>query len=81
MADKLIFIPNDDTQIYPFCRLQLVVERLHTQLNEQTNQNSIVPKVVKPQIRNIIKNSALGVSVINSPIRVFIYVDKQDRKS
>ena len=48
MADKLIFIPNYDTQIYPFCGLQLVVERLHTQLNEQTNQNSIVPKVVKP---------------------------------
>ena len=22
MADKLIYIPNDDTQNYPFCRLQ-----------------------------------------------------------
>ena len=26
MADKLIYIPNDDTQYCPFCRLQLVVE-------------------------------------------------------
>ena len=29
MADKLMYIPNmDETQNYPFCRLQLVVERL-----------------------------------------------------
>ena len=26
MADKLMYIPSDDTQNYPFCRLQLVVE-------------------------------------------------------
>ena len=26
MASKLIYIPNDDAQNYPFCRLQLVVE-------------------------------------------------------
>ena len=26
MADKLMYIPNDDTQSYPFCRLQLVVD-------------------------------------------------------
>ena len=26
MADKLMCIPNDETQIYPFCRLKLVVE-------------------------------------------------------
>ena len=45
MAFKLMYIPNDYTQNYPFCRLQLVVE---TQINELTNQNSIkVPKVVK----------------------------------
>ena len=28
MAIKLIYIPNDDTQKYPFCRLQLVLKRL-----------------------------------------------------
>ena len=26
MANKLMYIPNDNTQNYPFCRLQLVVE-------------------------------------------------------
>ena len=26
MADKLMYIPNDDTEYYPFCRLKLVVE-------------------------------------------------------
>ena len=41
MYDKLIYIPNDDTQNYPFYRLQLMVEKLDTQLNELTNQNSL----------------------------------------
>ncbi len=26
MADKLMYIPNDDTQDYPFCRLQSAME-------------------------------------------------------
>ena len=26
MADKLIYIPNDAIQNYPFCKLKLVVE-------------------------------------------------------
>ena len=44
VGDKL---SNDNTQKYPFCRLQL--ERLDTQLNEPTNQNSIkVAKDIKP---------------------------------
>ena len=25
MADKLLYTPNDNTQKYPFCKLQLVV--------------------------------------------------------
>ena len=33
MDDKLLYIPNDDTQNYPFCRLK-------STLNEPTNQNS-----------------------------------------
>ena len=43
MANKLMYIPDDDTQNNLFCRLQLVVKlkRLDTQLNEPTNQNSI----------------------------------------
>ena len=49
MADKLIYITNDDAQNYPSCRLQLVVESLDTQFNEPTNQNSRkVPKVDEP---------------------------------
>ena len=39
MADKLIYIPNDDTQNYHFYRLQLVVKGLDTQLNKPSNQN------------------------------------------
>ena len=40
MADTLIYIPNNNTQIYPFCRLQLVVETFGFQIiNEQTNHN------------------------------------------
>ena len=49
IADKLTYIPNDDTQNYPFCKLQLVVENLNTHLIEPTNQHSIkVLEVVKP---------------------------------
>ena len=49
MTDKLMFIPNDDTQNKSFCRLKLVTETFgQFQLNEQTNENSLkVPKVVK----------------------------------
>ena len=43
MADKLMYISNNDTQNSHFYRIQLVVETL-----EPTYQNSIeVPKVVK----------------------------------
>ena len=34
-------ISNDDTQNHFFCRLQLVVERLDTQIDEPTNQNAL----------------------------------------
>ena len=47
MANKLIYILNYDTQ-YPFCRLQVVVKRLDTQINEPTNENLLkVPKIIK----------------------------------
>ena len=50
MADKLIYIPNVDTQYYPFCRLKLEVETfVHSTSNKPINSNPIkVPKVVKP---------------------------------
>ena len=41
---KLMYIPDDDTQNYLFCKLQLDFETF--ELNKPTNQNSIkVPKV------------------------------------
>ena len=50
MFDKLLYISNDDTQQYPFCRLKLVVETMtHSKVDKPKNQNSVkVSKVVKP---------------------------------
>ena len=55
MADLLMYIPNEDTQNYPFCRLQLVIKtvELNTQLYEPKNQNLIkVPKFSSQRRRN-----------------------------
>ena len=38
MAYEWIYIPNDDTQNYPYCRLQLVIKTMDTQLNEPTTK-------------------------------------------
>ena len=48
MADKLIYIPNNDTQNYPFCRSKIVVETFEhsTQWMNQSKFTK-VPKVVK----------------------------------
>ena len=46
-----MYISNDETQNYPLCRLQLVVERLDTQ---PINQNTLkVSKVVNPANKKI----------------------------
>ena len=34
MADKLIYIPNDDTENYPFYSLQTVVETIGHSMNQ-----------------------------------------------
>ena len=66
MADILMYIPNDDIQIYPFVDYNLWLKRLDTQLNKPTNQNSTkVPKDVKPKNKN---NKTLGTSVIIIPM-------------
>ena len=49
MGDKRMCIPDNDTQNYPCCRLNLWLKQLNTQLNESTNQNS--PKLLSQQIR------------------------------
>ena len=49
MAYKFLYLPNDETKIAPSVDSNYWLERLDTQLNETTNQNSIkVPKVVEP---------------------------------
>ncbi len=32
MADKLMFVPNDDTQNYHFCRFKLMVKNLSVKM-------------------------------------------------
>ena len=57
MADKLKYNPNNDTQNYPFCRLQLVDQAFGHSIKSSiaTYQNSIkVPKVVKPKDREML---------------------------
>ena len=49
IADKLMYIPNDDAQNYLFCRLNLTVETLKplTKLTNQLKFTKIL-NVVKP---------------------------------
>ena len=57
-----MYIPNDDTQNYPFFKLHFVVETFAR--NKQINQNSIKgPQVVKlPNKQTLLKD--FGTSVI-----------------
>ena len=42
MADKLMYMPNDNTQNYPLCTLQLVVQNeMFGHSNLSANQNSL----------------------------------------
>ena len=66
MADKLMYIPNSDTQNYPYCRLQLVADGL-------TNQNiTKVPNFFKLAKKR--HNNTLGIIVINSQMSPFSLV-------
>ena len=38
MAIQFVFIPNDETQNYPICRLQLKVETFDTQHHKSNNK-------------------------------------------
>ena len=51
MAEKLINIPNDDTQHYTLCRLQLLVETIGHPY-QLTNQ-SRPPKLLCQRIRKL----------------------------
>ena len=69
MADKLMYIPYDETKNYPFCRLQLLVQTLDY-LSLLINQSKFIKvlKAVKPT------NKTLGTNEINSPLFPFICV-------
>ena len=41
MSNKLMYIPNDETQNYPPVDYNYWLKRLDTELNEPTNQNSL----------------------------------------
>ena len=64
MAEKLMYIPNANTQNCPFYKLQLVIETFGHSTNQPTNQNSIkVPQIVR---KRYFVN--LGTIIINSPL-------------
>ena len=72
MADKLMYIPNNDTRNYPFCGLQLMVETFR----HSTNQNSLKsPKLLIQRIRKSY-NKTLETSAINSPLSPLSLVKK-----
>ena len=64
MVNKLMYIPNNDTQNYHFCRLRLVVETFQHS-TKRTNQSKLInrPKVVKTT-----NKKTLVTSVINSAL-------------
>ena len=64
MDDKFMYIPNDDTQNYLFCRLKLVVETFKHSTVWAIQSN---PKFLSQRIRKRYHKS-LGTSVINSPL-------------
>ncbi len=62
IANRLVYIPNNDTQHYLFCRFKLV----YTQLNKASKKITQVPKFVRPTNKKLLLT--LGTSVINSPL-------------
>ena len=56
MTDKFNYIPNDDAQHYPFCRLQLMLETFeHSILLTNQSNFKIVPIVVEPTNKEMFK--------------------------
>ena len=77
MANKLMYILNDNTQKYPFCRVKLVVETFEQSTYEQTNQNPLKPPKWVSQRIGKCYYKTLGTSVINSPLssRSLVYLN------
>ena len=64
MAYKLMYIPNNYTQNYPFCRLQYG----HLKRLEPTNQNLLKFQKMSSQLIRKCYYKTFGTSVINSPM-------------
>ena len=62
MADKLMYIPNDDTQNILFYRLKLMVATFKHLTTNQQIIFTAVPKVVKPTNK---KPSLSGFSLVS----------------
>ena len=67
MTDKLKYIHNDDTQNYPLCRLNIVVETFEHITWIKQSKFTKVPKVVKATNKKTYQK-ILGTSVINNPL-------------
>ena len=68
MADKLMYIPNDNTQNYHFCRIKLMVAKFDHSTKLTNQKNSLKsPKMLSLPIRNRYYET-LGSSVIISPM-------------
>ena len=69
MANNLMYIPNDDTQNYHICRLQLLVKMFghSTFRTKQSKFNNKSPKLSSQLIRKSYYKT-LGTKVINSPM-------------
>ena len=76
MTDKFMYIPNDNTQNYPFCRLKFVVQFKVCTLNLRINQSKF-PKVVKERNK---KNFPTTLFPFSSPSYppLFTYMRKQN---
>ena len=68
MADKLMYIPNDNTKITPSVSYNLRFKHVDTQFNKSTNQNSLKsPKLLSQQISKRYYRT-LGTSIKKQPI-------------
>ena len=73
MADKLMYIPNDDSQNYPICKLKLVVETLNTELNKSTNQKSLKsPKLLSQRIEESVIIKLWGTNSPFPPLSLYV---------
>ena len=62
-----MYIPNDDTQNYQFCKLQLLAGWTLNLMNKPIKIQKESPKLLRQRIRKQYYIT-LGTSVINSPI-------------